>query len=114
MTKKIKSVGDFVTTNPTIAEGQSPGLIPGAPSPTQQPTEAPAEAPSEAPTEAPVESKEMEELRKRADELFELHPAAAELYFTADGTAFFMKGNADLHAKNIGNTQIITIKCKEV
>lgn len=110
MTKKTESAGDLVAKNPAIVEGQAPGINPGAPSPTQQPTE----APTEALTEAPAESEEMEELRQRADELFELHPAAAELYFTADGTAFFMKENADLHAKNIGNTQITTIKCKEV
>lgn len=52
-------------------------------------------------------------LELRASAIFDAYPAEAEAYFTNDGTAFISKNSAEIHALQIGNPNIITIKCKE-
>jgi len=52
------------------------------------------------------------EFQKTADELFATHSCIA-FYFTADGTAFSQLQNARLHAANLKDDKIITIKKQE-
>lgn len=66
-----------------------------------------------APVAAPIIQKN-EKLKALAVEIFEVYPAAAEVYFTADSVAFLRIDHTQAHAKQIGNNEIITIKCEEV
>jgi hypothetical protein len=50
--------------------------------------------------------------QKTADELFATHSCTA-FYFTADGTAFSQVEHARLHAANLNDDKIITIKKQE-
>jgi len=52
------------------------------------------------------------ELQQKADRLFATHSCSA-FYFTADGTAFSQLQNARLHAANLKDDKIITIKKQE-
>jgi hypothetical protein len=52
------------------------------------------------------------EFQKTADELFATHSCTA-FYFTVDGTAFSEKNHARLHAANLNDDKIITIKKQE-
>jgi hypothetical protein len=46
---------------------------------------------------------------KEAEKLFKSYATAKELYFTADGLAFFEISDAKNHAKNLKNKEIVII-----
>lgn len=54
-----------------------------------------------------------DELISRAGELFATHSSDV-FYFTADGTAFIQRQYAELHAANLSNNKIVTIKREEI
>ena len=49
-------------------------------------------------------------IQKKAEQIFKSYPKAQELFFTADGTAFFKKSNAQSHATILKEKEIKTIK----
>ena len=91
-----------------------------APAPKAPVTEA-AKAPEAQPTEtkvpeAPEVEKASDPTRSRAKEIFDAHDPekVKELFFTADGTAFFENQFALMHADSLKDQEIKTIKRSEV
>lgn len=62
--------------------------------------------------EAPEPSEpeaEKDEMAEKAAELFRLYPAAKNLLFTSDGTAFFELVDANNHASSLADKKVRTI-----
>lgn len=75
-----------------------------------------AKAPEPEAPEASKSEKESDPTRSRAKEIFDAHDPekVKELFFTADGTAFFENQFALMHADSLKDQEIKTIKRSEV
>ena len=114
-----------MSTKKKPAAKTAPEKAPEVEAPKAPETEAPKAPETEAPkapeTEAPEapetevpEVAEVKSLARRAKEVFDMHPAAKECFFTSDGTAFLHSQHARIHGETLKDSRFITILKSEV